>query len=135
VADEKFLAAGYADFGLTIKEGSMRVSKSPIGMEFLGATVRAITYNDEINFVPAYKRERVLAGLQMSIEPISSDDEIMKAFSLLQLGWFDCYSEIENYIKYLFEVTPDTSVKRSFLRKGIPSRDQIMMGWAGFNKA
>jgi len=135
MADEEFLSSAYSDFGLTIKEGSMKVSKSPIGMEFLGATVRAINYNDNVFFVPAYKRERVLAGLQMSIEPIGSDDEIMKALSLLQLGWYDCYTEIESYIKYLFEVTPDTSVKRAFLRRGIPTRDQIMMGWAGFNKA
>jgi len=73
----------------------------------------------------------VLSGLQISIEPLSNDEELMKSFALLDLGYYDCYDEVCRYIEYLFEVLPDSNVKASFLRRGIPSRDQILMSWAG----
>jgi hypothetical protein len=100
---------------------------------FWGEHVNIFLYNDQIYFVPAYRKDRVVSGLQLSTDPLSNDDELMKSFALLEIGWFDCYEEISKYIEYLLEVCPASAVRDSFLRRGIPSRDQIMFAWAGLH--
>lgn len=127
----EFVKSCYRDFGLTLKESAFKTQDSPIGMSFLGATCRAFEYGGKVYFIPSYKRDRIITGLQISLDPLTEDDEINKAFALLELGWYDCYEEIKEYIKFLFETCPDSPVKRSFLRKGIPSREDIQMSWAG----
>jgi len=76
----------------------------------------------------------VLAGLSMSVNALNGDEELNKCFSLLELGWHDCYSEIRKYIEYLFQNVPVTNTKRSFMRLGIPSRVDIRNRWAGIGK-
>jgi len=131
--DEEFVREGYSHFGLSVKPGTFKSQDSPIGMEFLGATVHSVKIQSTNYFIPAYKRDRILSGLQISCDPLDGDDELMKAFSLLELGWYDCYDEITSYIRYLFNHLPDTPVKRSFLSTGIPSRMEIVESWAGVN--
>lgn len=134
IRDYDFTSSVYSHFGLTIKDGTFRIQETPIGLEFLGATVKAMEIGGEVYFVPAYKKERVLSGLQISTDRLNADDELMKVFSLLQLGWYDCYNEIAPYVLYLLRKVPDSPVKRSFLKQGLPSRDTLMSRWAGVSE-
>lgn len=129
--DENFVTEVYKEVGLTIKKGSLQSSSSPEGLSFLGGTCAVIKIDSKKYFVPVYRKERVMSGLQISMEPLGPDDELMKAFSILELGWYDCYDQISGYIRYLLHEIPDSPVKRGFLRTGIPSRDQLAAAWAG----
>jgi len=135
IKEETFVSEVYAEFGLSIKKGTFKIQDQPIGLGFLGAKVHAFEYNKRIYFVPVYNRERIMSGLQISTEILSVDDEIMKAFSLLELGWYDCYDEISSYIRYLLKKAPESPVKRSFMSGGIPTRDRLRMRWAGLDSA
>lgn len=131
MGDEAFVSSLYKSLGMTIKAGTFKSAESPVGMSFLGGEVCSVVIHGDVFFIPSYNRNRVLSGLQYTLEPLRPDDELMKAFSLLQLGWKDCYNEIAQYIAYLFYKIPTSNVKRSFLDKGIPSRESIMSSWAG----
>lgn len=128
---EKFVNRIYEEFGLMVKPGTWKCQDVPMGMSFLGATVRAFKKRGTVYFVPSYKRDRVLTGLYMSTEYLSPDEELMKARSLLEIGWYDCYDEIRNYIDYLLLKIPESPVKRSFMKTGIPDRHYIRDTWAG----
>lgn len=132
---EAFVNSVYGEFGMQVKKGSFRVSMSPEGLSFLGGTCRTFKRGENIYFVPSYNRERVMAGLQWSIDKLGPDDELMKVYSLLELGWFDCYDEITSYLKFLLEVLPRSNVVESFLSRGVPSREGIMLAWAGMSAA
>jgi len=131
IKSEEFVNSIYKSFGMAVKAGSFKCQTNPEGMTFLGATVRSFKIGERLFFAPSYNKERVLAGLSMSIEPLDGDEELNKAFALLELGWFDCYDIIKSYIEHLFRVTPVTQTKKSFLRRGIPSRVEIRNKWAG----
>lgn len=131
--NEEFVNSIYKEFGMMVKPGTFRCQDTPIGMSFLGATCYGFKKRGQLYFVPVYKRERVLAGLYMSTDPLNPDEELMKAFSLLEIGWYNCYNEITEYIHYLFREAPDSPVKRSFLKQGIPTRDYIRDSWAGLH--
>jgi len=100
-------------------------------LEFLGATAKVVRLAGKVYFVPIYKRERIMSGLQISTNPLTPDEELMKAYSLLRLGWMECYQDIVPYIHYLLRNIPESSVKQSFLRTGIPSQQALMLEWAG----
>jgi hypothetical protein len=117
--------------GMTVKEGSFMCKKYPIGLSFLGGTIRAFESHGSVYYVPSFNRDRILSGLQISTDDLASDDEIMKAFSLLELGWYDCYDEISSYIRYLFQKLPCSPVLRHFKMAGIPTRNEIKLRWAG----
>jgi hypothetical protein len=126
-----FVKKVYSEFGLTVKDKTFRVHPDPVGCSFLGATVRSFEIAGEQYFVPAYRKDRILSGLQVSCKPLDSDAELMKAYSLLDLGWYDAYDEISNYIKFLLKKCPSSPVHTSFKNSGIPSREEIVLRWAG----
>jgi len=129
--EEKFVNSVYMEFGMSVKKGTFKCQETPVNMSFLGATVKAFRMGKQVFFSPGYKRDRILTGVKWSLSPLNGDEELMKMFSLLELGWYDCYDEIRMYIEYLFRVLPVSAVKNSFLRRGIPSRVQIRNTWAG----
>lgn len=129
--EEAFVDSVYKEFGLSVKEGTWKCQETPEGMTFLGATVRSFRAKHQIWFAPSYKRERVLSGLYISVDPLNADEELMKAFSLLELGWFDCYDDIAAYIEFLFRRAPGSSIKDAFVAMGIPSREYLRNKWAG----
>jgi len=129
--NENFVNQIYQEFGMMVKKGSFRAQDTPDGLSFLGGTCRSFKRGKQIFFVPSYNRDRVMAGLQMSIDKLGPDDELMKVYSLLELGWFDCYDEITSYMKFLLGVLPRSNVVDSFLSRGVPSREGIMLAWAG----
>jgi len=55
----------------------------------------------------------------------------MKQYSLLELGWFDCYDQIRNYIEWLLKRQIHSSVLDSFKHLGVMDRAQIRNDWAG----
>jgi len=59
------------------------------------------------------------------------DSEIMKQYSLLELGWDDCYDEISKYIVYLLKRPEQSSVLTAFRSVGLPSRETLRNRWAG----
>jgi len=127
----EFVASIYAQFGMTVKPGTFKVSDNPEGLSFLGGTCKSFLYNEKIYFIPSYEKERINAGLQFSLDPLTPDDELNKAFALLELGWEHSYGPIFEYITYLFRKAPDTPVKRSYVNKGIPTKEAVMLQWAG----
>lgn len=131
---ESFHAMIYSHFGMTVKAGSFVCKDDPEGLSFLGGTCRTFKYCGKIYFIPSYAKNRIYTGLQWSLEPLAPDDELMKCFSLLELGWEECYDHIVQYLKYLMPRVPETAVSRSFKTKGIPSRDELRLKWAGFGK-
>jgi hypothetical protein len=128
---ESFVNKIYQEFGMEVKPGTFKCQDTPVGMSFLGATVRSFKKHGQIYFVPSYNGERVLAGLHISLDPLNGDEELMKAFSLLELGWYDCYEPISKYIEFLLHKVPKSTVKDAFLKQGVPSREYIRNKWAG----
>lgn len=133
LGSQDFVNSIYQQFGLSLKPGTFKCDESPLGHTFLGATVRSVEHEGDIYFLPSYDKNRILSGLQMAPmdRRLHDDDELCKAFSLLELGWFDCYDEIVSYIKYLLLHLPESDVKRSYINKGIPSREEIILDWIG----
>lgn len=131
VKSSAFVDSVYGEFGMALKPGTFKCQVNPEGMSFLGATVHGFKLNGETYFSPYYNRDRILTALQRGLDPLTPDEELMKVFSLLELGWYNCYDEIAGYAQYLLKVVPDSPVKQAFLRKGLPSRDDIRDKWAG----
>jgi len=130
VREEKFVNSIYKQFGMGVKEGTFKCQEIPEGMSFLGAKCRAFWKRGVLYFAPAYNRNRILAALQRSIDPLLPHEELMKVFSLMEIGWFDCHDELSQYASFLLRRIPDSTVKAGFLRRGIKTREEIRDDWA-----
>jgi hypothetical protein len=127
-----FCAGVYSEFGLEIKKGTFKCQDTPEGMSFLGATIRSFKVDEHVYFAPSYSRSRLLTALGCSLDPLTEEEELMKLYSILELGWWDAYDLIAGYTAYfLNHKCPDGPVRRSFLSVGIPSREEIRNRWAG----
>lgn len=131
IKDESFVNAVYGEFGLGVKPGTFKCQVDPVGMSFLGATCRSFYYRKEPFFAPSYNKDRVLAAHVSSLDPLDLDAEVMKQYSLLDIGWFDCYEPIRKYLEWLLKCPTASPVVESFRRVGIPERWEIRNRWAG----
>lgn len=131
IREESFVNSVYQQFGLSVKPGTFKCQEDPTGMTFLGATCRSFYLHGELFFAPSYNRDRILAGHVCSLNPIDADAEIMKQYSLLELGWYDLYDEISRYIQYLLTSSHQSPVFTAFRSYGIPERHVIRNKWAG----
>jgi hypothetical protein len=130
---ENFVNSVYGQFGLSVKKGTFKCQDTPVGMSFLGATCRAFYHRKKPYFVPSYKRDRIITGHVCSLNPLDLNDELMKQYALLELGWYDCYDEISQYIGYLLKRPETSSVLTAFRSVGIPSRETLRNRWAGIS--
>lgn len=133
VKDEDFVNSIYGQFGMSVKKGTFKCQDSPVGMSFLGATTRVFYHRKKPYFAPSYSRDRIITGHACSLDPLDLDSELMKQYSLLELGWYDCYDEISKYIVYLLKRPEHSSVLTAFRSVGIPSREALRNRWAGLS--
>lgn len=131
IKSEDFVNRVYGHFGLSVKKGTFKCQSDPVGMSFLGATCRSFYYEGEPYFSPSYNKDRILTAHVCSLEPLDLDAEIMKQYSLLELGWYDCYDPIKDYISWLLRLPLTGAVIESFRKMGIPERYVLRNRWAG----